>query len=202
MTLIEGDNHTLIATITPEDATDKTVTWKSSDPGIATVSEDGVVTAVSVGTATIYASSSNGLTAECAVTVKPGVVAVTGISLTNTELLMKEGQVTDLIAIVRPENATDKTVVWSSSDEQIVTVDQNGVVTAIKQGNAIITAETANGIKAVCYVTVVPDIIAVTGITLSEYELTLIEGAYVVKLSDVCEIKAEMRQAWIHHIGW
>ncbi len=176
--IIKGDTFDLIATILPDDATDKTVTWKSSDRSIVTVSEEGVVTGVGLGTATVYASSSNGLTAECIVTVVPGVIEVTGISLTNTELLMIEGNTADLIAIVRPDDATDKTVTWSTSDPAIATVDDNGIVTAIKQGNAIITAASSNGIQAVCYVTVVPAIVAVTEITVSHNELTLIEGDF------------------------
>ncbi len=173
--LTVGDEYTLTATISPDDATDKTITWKSSNRAIATVSENGLVTAIAEGTASIYASSSNGLTAECIVHVHPGIVEVESISLTNTELLMIEGDVTDIYAIVRPDNATDKTVVWTSSDEEIATVDQNGVVTAIKQGYTVVTATANNGVYANCYVTVVPVIIAVEDLIISKTELTMIE---------------------------
>ncbi len=174
--LIVGDTYTLTAEILPEDATDKTVTWKSSDLAIATVSENGLVTALQVGTAIIYASSSNGLTAECHLTVKPGIIEVERVDLTNSELLMREGYTAELYAIVLPENATDKTLVWSSTNEEIATVDQNGVVTAIKQGHTIVSATANNGVKDTCFVTVVPVIIAVEGINVDRTELTLIEG--------------------------
>ncbi len=169
--LIEGDTYKLQATVGPEDATDKSVTWRSSDRAIATVAEDGTVTAIAAGNAIIYASSSNGLTAECLVTVSPLVIPVASITLSNSELLMTEGETTDLIAIIRPENATDKSVIWTSSDESIVTVDQNGNVNAIKAGNAIVTATATNGSQAICYVTVVPLVIAVESI--SVYPATL-----------------------------
>ncbi len=174
--LTEGDTFELIATITPENATDKTVTWKSSDPAIATVDEKGVVTAVSAGVATIYASSSNGLTAECVVTVKRGVVEVTGISLTNTELTLIEGDTSELYAIIRPADATDQSVTWSTEDGEIATVDDKGIVTAIKAGVTKITAKSANGLTAICTVTVLPRIIDVTGITLNPTTLELEEG--------------------------
>ncbi len=175
LTLKEGDYFDLIAYITPDNATDKTVTWKSSDKNIATVSETGEVNAVRVGTATIYASSSNGLTAECALTVIPGEIAVESISLSNTELLMREGHTAELIAIIHPTDATDQTVTWTSDDESIVTVNNQGTVTAIKQGFAIVTATSANNLTATCAVTVVPDVIAVTGISLNKTKLTLTE---------------------------
>ncbi len=171
-----GDTYELVATVTPADATDRTVTWKSSDKAVATVSEDGVVTGVEVGTATIYVSSSNGLTAECIVRVHFKEIEATGISLTNSELLMRVGDTAELIAIVIPSNATDQTVTWTSSDESIATVDDKGIVTAISPGLTIITATTANGLKAYCFVTVVPVVIAVTDITLSELEITIAIG--------------------------
>ncbi len=174
--LIVGDEYTLTATISPEDATDKSITWKSSNRAIATVDENGKVTAVAVGTVSIYASSSNGLTAECIVHVHPGIIEVESIRLTNTELLMREGFTADLIAIISPENATDKTVTWASTNEEIATVDQNGIVTAIHQGETIVSATTNNGLQALCHVTVVPVVIAVEDLTISKTEITLIEG--------------------------
>ncbi len=196
--LIKGDTFNLIATIKPDNATDQTVTWKSSDRAVATVSENGEVTAVAVGTATIYASSSNGLTAECAVTVIPGEIAVESISLSNTELLMREGHSTDLIAIIRPSDATDQTVTWTSNDENIVTVDDKGIVTAIKQGFAIVTATSANGLTATCAVTVVPDIIAVTGLTLNRTELKLTEGDTYTLIATVApEDASDKTVTWV-----
>ncbi len=174
--LTEDDNFTLIATIKPDDATDKTVTWKSSNRTVAVVSENGVVTALTAGEAVIYASSSNGLTAECNLTVLPKLVAPTGISLSNTELLMRVGRTAELLAIVHPDNATDKTVVWSSEDETVADVDNNGIVTAVRTGTVKVIATTVNGISAICTVTVVEDTKAVEDISLNKTELTLTEG--------------------------
>ncbi len=177
LTLTEGETFNLIATITPENATDKTVTWRTSDPTVATVSATGVVTAIKAGTASIYASSSNGLTAECVVTVVPvEPVAVIGISLSNTEMVMRKGHTAELLAIIRPVDAADQSVIWSTDDGSIATVDQNGNVTAVEVGVTRIVATTSNGLTAICTVTVVDDIKAVDGITLNKTELTLTEG--------------------------
>ena len=176
LSLTEGDTATLTATIAPENATDKTVTWTSSDEAVATVSADGVVTAVKAGTATITAASSNGKTASCVVTVAAKIYEVTGITLSITELSMTEGDTTTLTATIAPENATDKSVTWTSSDEAVATVSADGVVTAVKAGTATITVASSNGKTATCKVTVAAKIIEVTGITLSKTELSMTEG--------------------------
>lgn len=174
--LFVGDTYTILATVLPEDATDKTVTWRSSDWSVVTVTQEGYVTAVGIGTAIIYASSSNGLTVECAVTVKP--VPVASISLTNTELLMRVGYTSELLAIVRPDNAYEKRVYWSSDNEEIATVDQDGIVTAHAVGTANIYATSIvdPSIQGVCVVTVVEEhtVTAVTDIILSDSKITII----------------------------
>ncbi|MDE6479120.1 MAG: Ig-like domain-containing protein, partial [Muribaculaceae bacterium] len=176
LSLTEGDTANLTATIAPENATDKSVTWTSSDASVATVSDKGVVTAVKAGTATITVASSNGKTATCKVTVAAKVIDVTGITLSKTELSMTEGDSANLTATIAPENATDKSVTWTSSDASIATVSDKGVVTAVKAGTATITATSANGKTATCKVTVAAKIYEVTGITLSNTKLSLTEG--------------------------
>ncbi len=176
LTLDEGEVFTLIATVTPETATDKTVTWRSSDEAIATVSASGDVTAISAGEAVIYASTSNGLTAICYVTVNRGDVEVTHITLSNSELLLTEGETAELIPLLRPFDATDQSVTWTSDDEATATVNENGIVSAIKQGVTIVRATTGNGLTAECKVTVVPLIIPVTDISLNKTKLVLTEG--------------------------
>ena len=94
-----GDTAELKAAITPADAADKTVTWESSDAAVASVSE-GRVTAVKEGTATITASAANGVKAECQVTVRNNLIAVTGVALNQTELSLKAGQTATLTAAV------------------------------------------------------------------------------------------------------
>ncbi len=150
LTLTEGDTSTLVATVLPTDATDKTVTWDSSDTSVATVS-DGTVTAIKEGTATITASA-GGKSATCAVTVNKKVIAVTSVTLDKTSLSLTEGETSTLVATVLPADATDKTVTWSSSDSSVATVS-DGTVTAIGMGTATITAS-AGGKSATCDVTV------------------------------------------------
>ncbi|MDE6523115.1 MAG: Ig-like domain-containing protein, partial [Muribaculaceae bacterium] len=176
LSLTEGDTATLTATIAPENATDKTVTWTSSDEAVATVSAEGVVTAVKAGTATITVASSNGKIATCKVTVAAKIIEVTGITLSNTNLSLTEGETATLTATIAPENATDKSVTWTSSDASIATVSDKGVVTAVKTGTATITATSANGKTATCTVTVAANIISVESISISESELSLTEG--------------------------
>lgn len=177
----EGETATLVVTILPEDATDKAVTWTSSDEAVATVS-NGVVTAVKEGTATITATA-GGKSAQCTVTVKKGVVAVTGITLSQTSLSLEEGKSATLTATVQPSNATDKTVSWSSSNTSVATIS-NGVVTAVKEGTATITAS-AGGKTAQCTVTVTKAFVAVTGITLSQTSLSLEKGKTITLTATV-----------------
>ena len=155
-TLTEGESETLTATITPSNATgDKTVKWSSSNEAVAAVDSNGKVTAKKAGTAVITATSSNGKTAGCTVTVKQKEIAITGISLNKSTTSLTEGESETLTATITPSNATgDKTVKWSSSNEAVAAVDSNGKVTAKKAGTAVITATSSNGKSASCTVTV------------------------------------------------
>lgn len=144
--LEEGKTATLTATVAPADATDKTVTWTSSKENVATVT-DGVVTAVAEGTATITVTTTDGgFAATCEVSVKvkedpgPGIVEVESVTIGGKPAANpKVGATVTLTAIVLPENATDKTVTWKSSDETVATV-AGGVVTTLKAGTTTITA--------------------------------------------------------------
>ena len=150
----EGKTVSLTATVSPSNATYKSVSWKSSDSNVATVS-GGVVKGVSPGTATITATTHNGKTATCKVTVAedPSIVKPTGITLNKTSLTLEAKSTETLTATVAPSNATDKTVTWTSSDTNIATVD-GGVVKGVSAGTATITAKTYNGKTATCTVTV------------------------------------------------
>ena len=146
-----NETATLTATVSPDDASFKTVTWTSSDEAVATVS-GGVVTAVGVGEATITAQAGD-FTATCVVNV--GDVPVTGITLNQSALDLLVNEKDTLTATVTPDNATDKTVTWTSSDEAVATVS-GGVVTAVGAGEATITAQ-AGEFSATCVVTVEAD---------------------------------------------
>lgn len=172
LTLTVGDSETITATVKPDDATDKTVSWSSSDPAVATV-EGGKITAVKEGEATITAKAGD-KTATCKVTVEKKVIAVESVELDKTELELTEGGSATLVATVKPDNATDKTVTWSSSDPEVATVD-GGVVTAVKEGTATITAK-AGDKTAACEVTVKKNTVAVESIELDKSELELAEG--------------------------
>ena len=167
-----GENETLTATVKPDDATDPTVSWSSSDEKIATV-VDGVVTGVAAGSATITATAGD-KTATCAVTVSEAVVPVTEISLDKEKLDMTEGDTETLTATVKPDNATVKTVTWKSSDETIAKV-VDGVVTAVKAGSVVITA-TAGDKSATCEVFVSKKVIPVTKVTITPSTLNLATG--------------------------
>ena len=176
LTILEGETATLKATVSPADASDKSVTWKSSNESIATVA-DGVVTGVKAGSAAITVTTNDGgKTATCVVTVESATVAVTGVSLDKTELTLTEGDTATLKATVTPEDATDKEVTWTSSQPSVATVS-DGVIIAVAPGSTAITVTTNDGNKtATCAVTVVAKTIAVTGVSLDKTELTLVEG--------------------------
>ncbi|OUN45566.1 hypothetical protein B5G26_00630 [Anaerotignum lactatifermentans] len=162
LTLEKGGTGTLTATVAPENATNNTVTWSSSNPEVATV-EGGKVTAVSEGTATITAKAGE-QTATCTVTVTKADVAVESVTLNPTTLTLEKGGTGTLTATVAPENATNNTVTWSSSNPEFATV-ANGTVTAVSAGTATITVTTADGNhKATCAVTVTPKTVLVSSI--------------------------------------
>ena len=151
ITLDEGATTTLVATVNPYDATDKTVAWSSSNDEIAMVDGSGKVTAVNAGEATITAKAGE-KTAACRIIVQR-YIAVASVTLNKTELTLLKGQSETLVATVVPDDATDKAVTWSSSDVSVASVNEEGKVTAIKEGSAIITAK-SGGKQATCVITV------------------------------------------------
>ena len=148
----------LAISFNPSDATDKSIEWTSSNPSVATVDENGLVTAHAVGTATITATNRGTvdgapLTATCVVEVRSYVESIT-LNKTETEILVTGSE--QLTATVLPANAYVKTVTWSSSNTAVATVNQSGLVTALSLGVATITATTTDGtnLSATCQVTV------------------------------------------------
>lgn len=153
LNLAVGEYATLKATVLPENAEDRSFNWKSSNQSIARIDADGRVSALSAGTVTITATTTDGgLTAACEVTVYTPYIDVTSVTLNKYSLNFIEGESETLTATVMPVNATDKSIVWSSSNTMVATVD-NGLVTAVKEGSATITAA-AGGKTANCTVTV------------------------------------------------
>lgn len=147
--------QTIVATVTPADTTD-TLAWTSDNPAVAAVS-NGVVTAYTNGSATITVTCGEH-SATCAVEVsgiaEDDTVAVTGVTLDKATASVQVGSTVTLTSTVEPDNATNKTVTWTSDNEPVATV-ADGVVTGVSEGTATIGAMTADGgISAVCNVTV------------------------------------------------
>ena len=150
-----GGTETLTATVSPKDAANKKVTWKSSNAAIATVDANGKVTGVKAGEATITVTTEDGgKTATCKVTVSDKEIKVTGVKLNKSETSLLVGGNETLTATVLPEDATNQNVTWKSDKPEIATVAE-GKVTGVKAGTAIITVTTEDGGKtATCKVTV------------------------------------------------
>ena len=155
--LLEGDVRQLTATVLPANATNQKVEWTSNDENVATVDDEGYVTAKGVGTANIKVTTvDGGFYKTCAVTVSSnaGAKPVTSVVLSPAELPLKVGANRQITATINPSNATNKTLTWKSDKENIATVEQDGTVTAVAPGTATITATAHNGTKGTCTVTV------------------------------------------------
>ena len=162
--------ETLVATITPSEATNKTLVWSSDKPDIADVAQTGEVSGVKAGTANITVTAHNGQKATCAVTVKVPSNPVTGVDLNETSIELLIGATFDLVATVKPANADNKNVTWSSDKPEIATVDDNGKVTAVSAGTTTVVVVTSEkGFTKECQV-VVKHIVA-TGIALENLEI-------------------------------
>ena len=175
LALTVGRSETLTATVLPDNATNKNVTWESSDSRVATVDENGKVTAVKQGTATITVKSvsNDTVTDTCDVTVTDQIFPVTGVALTPDNAELYVGETKNLMVVFTPSNATNKNVTWESSNTAVATV-ADGVVTAVGKGTATITVTTADGNHtATCEVTVK---IPVSSVTLNPTSTALVVG--------------------------
>ena len=157
--MVEGDVLNLAAIVSPSDATNKNLSWSSSTADVASV-DNGKVTALKPGNAVITVKTEDGgKTASCNVTVKNKGVPVQSVALDKSSAEMTEGDELTLVATIAPDNATNKNLSWSSSAADVASVD-NGKVTALKPGSAVITVKTEDGGKtASCEITVKAQII-------------------------------------------
>ncbi len=175
LTLVKGATYTLLATVLPTNATEKGVSWSSSNTNIATVTTSGKVTCISAGNVNITASSVNNsiLRATCKITVTQ---SVTSVSMNKSSLTLVKGATTTLIAKVSPNNATDKRVTWSSSNTKVATVTTSGRVKCISAGSVNIIARSVNNKKltATCKIIVTQP---VTSVSMNKSSLTLVKGA-------------------------
>ncbi len=177
LSLVEGNSETLTATVSPDNATNKAVSWKSSDASIASVDGTGKVTAVKAGSATITVSTTDGSkTATCSVSVTPKTISVTGVAIEPSTLEIKEGATFQLKATVSPADAS-QAVDWASPSPHIATVDQNGLLTAVAPGTVriVVRSKAFTDKQGFCDVTVTQDN-TLTGISLDADEITIAAG--------------------------
>jgi hypothetical protein len=156
ITLAVNQDSLLTATISPANATEQGILWTTSQPSVASVSNIGRVTALTAGTSVITATTRDGgKTATCTVTVSPLIIPVTSVAISRTTLSLDVGSSFSLTGTVSPANATNPAVTWSSSNQAVATVNDNGRVSALARGTTTITVTTADGGKtATCTVTV------------------------------------------------
>ena len=174
-----GRTFKITPTFTPGNATNKTVTYESTDTTVATVAADGTVTGVKEGTATIKATC-GGFTKECAVTVEN--IAITDLALSDVSVV--KGSTVTVTPTIAPPDATNKDLTWEIVDPTIATVDANGVVTGVKVGETTLKATTKDGsnITKSCKVTVTP--LYVTSLSLNKDKYTF------EKLNDTFKVEA------------
>lgn len=185
----KNEQYTLQTTILPENAEDKTITWSTSDAKIATV-EDGKITGLQPGTATITAATSSGIEKTCNVVVK---VPATELVLNKTELTLNKG-LSEVLTIKNkiPQDTTDE-IAWSSSNDKVATV-QKGKVMAVNAGMATITATTTSGIKATCMVKVE---IPATSITLNQNQASILKGKSLTLSAVVAPVDTTDKITWM-----
>ena len=198
MTLSIGESYTFSPIITHSLAT-PVLTWTSSNSSVVSVDNNGTITAVSFGTATITCTAHNGVSTQCEINVSP--LWVNSVQLNKTEAELITGEQMSLQAFIQPEDASIKDIIWSSSNEAVAVVNESGLVTAVGAGLCNITATTKDGseLSASCLVNVLGNVLycedlgAVPGATVTlpimltnadaiqgfEFELVLPEGVSV-----------------------
>jgi len=171
-----GKTVVLKATVSTQTSSNQKVTWISSNQDIATVSQKGKVLGVSTGYATITAIAKDGSEVEDSCEIRV-VKLVTTLTLNKNYASLLVGDNLDLKATIKPSNSTYRTAKWTSSDNKVAIVDEDGVITALKAGEAMITAaaKDSSGKKSICYV-VVRDRVASTGITVMDKKVVMVSG--------------------------
>ncbi len=161
LSLLVGESHNLTYVVSPSNANNKNVTFVSNNESVATVDANGKIYAVSPGTTIIRVTATNGIYSECNVNVTTKEVPIDTISLDKEDITLNIGESFQFKATIEPSNATDHNLTWLSSDPDVVSVN-NGKITGIKQGTALITVKSKNGKIAICDVTVGVDVKTVT----------------------------------------
>lgn len=204
LTLNQSDAHlkasetlALAVTVSPDEATNKKVDWKSDDETVASVSADGVVTAHKVGQTSIHAIANDGggAKATCIITVDPTMVS--SITLSQENLKIRKNHTAQLSAIVAPTDATNASFIWSSTNEDVAKVSEDGVISAIAPGDAVIKATSQDGsqVEASCQVKVLPvlkgdsndddEINVVDAVNTVNYIFNKVTGTFAFEAADV-----------------
>lgn len=186
--------YQLNATVSPATATDQTITWKSTTPAVATVSDTGLITLLSSGSTAIIATSVDNpnVTAICNVTVG---VSTTAIKLDDSKKIMYTGDTTKLSYTITPTNATNTDVVWSTTDSSVVSVDAKGNIRAVAAGTAVIILKTADGLyMSTCTITVKDK---ATGLAFDVTSLELYIGkTYTIKVTPTPATATDYTLTW------
>lgn len=181
-----GSTFRLTAIIKPANATNKSLLWTSSDDSIATVDKEGIITTKKAGKVIITATALDGSGVSACCNVDVMIIPVSGVSLNTYLVEILTGETFQLVATVTPENATDKSIEWSSSDETVATVDGNGLITAQNAGNTIIAATVADsyGVHGTFCRVIVKDTSSIMN-TLNDYGLSVRSEASKIIINDV-----------------
>ncbi|MFV0330185.1 MAG: Ig-like domain-containing protein [Dysgonomonas sp.] len=198
ITLAVNDTITLIATVTPTNATNKNVIWSSNNPSVATVDANGKVTALKIGEATISVKTKDGAKiANCILNVE--IVIATRVNLNKeTSNYIMIGETETLIATIVPSNATNKKVTWSSTHPEIVSIDANGKITALKAGEAsiLVKTEDGGGIGSCSFFVYNPNGTTINGVKWAAHNIGT-PGSFTAKLTD-----RGMYYQFNSNIGW
>ncbi|MEG1925858.1 MAG: Ig-like domain-containing protein [Ruthenibacterium sp.] len=196
VSLLKGKTKKLAVTVNPQNATDKAVTWSSDNTAVATVSDSGIVTAKSVGTANITATSKSNKSAKSSRTVTVTSNEVVDITLSAYDVSIVKGDSTTIYAAVVPNDALDKNITWTSGNNSVATVS-NGTIKGLKVGSTTITARASNGIQKTCSVSVVTDAVDVTVVRLHP-------SAYTMDIGESSRVSVEISpyNATNHNITW
>ena len=177
-----GETQQVTAVITPTETNNKSINWSSSEPTVASIDQNGLITGLVQGTTTITARTINNLTASFNLIVEQEI-EYSSFNLENTALSMNINSSKMLQYTAKPQNAVNKTITWESSNYEIVEVDQTGKVTAKKVGTATITATTSNGLQSKCNVDV--PAVQITGFQIIQESINSrkipIGGSYQIK---------------------
>lgn len=175
--MIAGDTYIIGATILPPDATVKKLRWETTNPAVATVDEDGEVTAVAGGKCRIYAYSTDGneVSAYCTVYVT-NVTNATALTLNSSDITIKIGENRQLTVKSTPTQITEG-LAWYSTDTGVVTVDQNGNIVGRAEGTAnVVVYGKESGVEGICKVTVISDVVKANSVKINSTEITMLAG--------------------------